>query len=319
MIEAVKLSSPQIAHFAANGFVTFPGVVPHDVNQQFLNELHVQDRQEDSSPENLERLSRVGELLAKSDLQAVPAGAPLFEALAEGTALGNIIRVPEVRGAIESLVGSECVLDHHFVHVLNGLPVHRGRQRSQGLHQDSTIDPRERAFDIQMFYFPHEVTAEMGGTRFVPGTHLRIVSESAVARYQNVAGQVHIQCPAGTVFMMHHGIWHGGGVNRSNMTRFLYKLRLNPTEPQVRLWDTSDLTEDDFRQRPIFFVKKGRDPHSIASILTRGLPWFENDTGRIEFIQRIKFWRNLLGDQSFDADYWVTRLECEPQSDESQR
>ena len=313
MTESQRLTSKQVAFFAANGYVELQSVVPDDLNNRFLKALRATDRREDASSENLARLSRLGNLIVESDLPAVRAGTPLFDAFEAGTVLGDIVRLPRVRGAIESLVGSLCLLDHHFVHVSNGPHAFQGRQQvSQHLHQDSTIDPRDSAFDIQLFYFPHDVTPEMGGTRFVPGTHLRVVSESAVARYQNMLGQQHISCSAGTVFFMHHGIWHGGDVNRTNLTRFLYKLRLNPTEPQVRLWDTRDLKEVDTQQRPIFFVKERPDPEEIASILTRPLPWFENDTGRIEYIQRIRFWRKLIGDQSFDADYWASRIECEP-------
>ena len=313
MTDSILLSTKQVAFFAANGYVELPSAVPATINERFLDAIGASDRREDASPQNLEKLSRLGGLMAKSEIPAVAAGTPLYDAFEESTALGDLIRVPLVRGAIESLVGAKCLLDHHFIHVANGPRAYGNRRQfSQHLHQDSTIDPRESAFDIQMFYFPHEVTPDMGGTRFVPGTHLRVVSESAVARYQNMLGQIHIECQAGTVFFMHHGIWHGGGVNSTNLTRFLYKLRLNPTEPQVRLWDTTDLEGDDTRQRPIFFVKERYDPESVASILTRSLPWFENDTGRIEYIQRIRFWRHLIGDQSFDADYWATRLECEP-------
>ncbi len=313
MTDSILLSTKQIAFFAANGYVELQAAVPSNINERFLSAIDAIDRREDGSPKNLQKLSRLGGLMAKSDIPAVPAGTPLYEAFKESTALGALVRLPSVQGAIQSLVGAKCLLDHHFVHVANGPLAYGNRpQISQHLHQDSTIDPRESAFDIQMFYFPHDVTSDMGGTRFVPGTHLRVVSESAVARYQNMLGQRHIECPAGTVFFMHHGIWHGGGVNSTNLTRFLYKLRLNPTEPQVRLWDTSDLERDDSRQRPIFFVKERTDPESVASILTRPMPWFENDTGRIEYIQRIRFWRNLIGDETFDADYWATRLECEP-------
>ncbi len=163
-------------------------------------------------------------------------------------------------------------------------------------------------------YFPHEVTPEMGGTRYVPSTHLRVVSEAAIARYQNIAGQKHVVCPAGTLVFTHHGLWHGGGRNRSDRVRLMFKIRLNPTVRQQRLWDTSDLTAADFAQRPIFHLKSRRDPNHIHSILTRPERWFENDTGRIEYINRIRFWRFLLGDDSFDADYWVTRIENEPQA-----
>lgn len=318
MTEPIRLTTTQVAFFAANGFIELTSVVPDYLNRDFLNAMNADDRREDESPAKLARLSQLGRLIVESDLPAVPAGTPLYDALEDGTALGDIVRLPRVRGAIESLVGSQCLLDHHFVHVANGPRAYGDNpQISQHLHQDSTIDPRTFTFDIQLFYFPHEVTEEMGGTRFIPGTHLRIVSESAVARYQNILGQRHIACPAGTIYFMHHGIWHGGEVNRTNLTRFLYKLRLNPTEPQVRLWDTTDLGDTQHQQRPIFFVKKRPDPDDVASILTRPLPWFENDTGRIEYIQRIRFWRKLIGDQSFDADYWATRLECDPCSFEA--
>ncbi len=318
MTDSIRLSTTQVAFFAANGYIELTSAVPESLNRKFISAMNAGDRREDSSPANLARLSHLGRLIAESDIPAVPAGTPLFEALDAGTVLGDIVRLPKVQGAIESLVGSKCLLDHHFVHVANGPRAYGSNpQISQHLHQDSTIDPRVFTFDIQLFYFPHEVTQQMGGTRFVPGTHLRVVSESSVARYQNMLGQRHISCPAGTVFVMHHGIWHGGAVNRTNLTRFLYKLRLNPSEPQVRLWDTTDLIDDECQQRPIFFVKERPDPESVASILTRPLPWFENDTGRIEYIQRIRFWRKLIGDQSFDADYWATRLECDPCSLES--
>ena len=161
-------------------------------------------------------------------------------------------------------------------------------------------------------YFPHEVTAAMGGTRYVPGTHLRIVSEAAVGRYQNILGQQHVVCPAGTLLFTHHGLWHGGGANRSDRVRYMFKIRLNPTVRQQRLWDTSDLTPSDYAQQPIFHVKQRRSPEHLHAILTTPEPWFENDSGRLEYINRIRFWRFLLGDDSFDADYWATRVENEP-------
>src|SRR5262245_55840595 len=161
-------------------------------------------------------------------------------------------------------------------------------------------------------YFPHDVTREMGGTRFIPGTHLRKVSEAAIARYQNVLGQQHVVCPAGTLLFLHHGMWHGGGVNRSDRVRYMFKIRINPTVRQARLWDTSDLSAEHRSQRPIFFVKDAPDPNDVHHILTKDEPWFEADTGRLEYINRIKLWRYLLGDESFDADYWLTRLENEP-------
>ena len=292
-----------MATFASRGFVRLDAVVPAPLNAQFLEEL--------------ERTFGLREVNGDSTVPAVPAGTEIDRAFGPAQTLGQIMRLPHVKGAIESLVGPNSLLDHHFIHVLPPASVIEASGRvanAQHLHQDSTIDVR-KAFDVQLFYYPQEITEDMGGTRYLPGSHLRIVNEAAIARYQNVRGQQHVVCPAGTVFLMHHGIWHGGSINRSDQTRYLYKLRLNPTVPQVRLWDTSDLTEEDKAHRPIFYVRERQDPDSVQSVLTKGEPWFEMDTGRIEFINRIHFWRRLLGDQTFDANYWVSRLECEPSSE----
>ena len=54
------------------------------------------------------------------------------------------------------------------------------------------------------------------------------------------------------------------------------------------------------------------DRNSAAAVITRPEPWFEADTQHLEYIQRARFWRFLTGDDGFDADYWLTRIENEP-------
>jgi len=287
------LTTRQMAQFAARGFLRFDALVPDDLNRQFLAEVEA-DR-----------------------VPVVPAGVPLAEAYPEGSSLRKLIELPQVQGVIESLVGPASRFDHHFLHSV--LPPaffeERGwRQTSQPTHQDSTIDRRFAHFDIQLLYFPHAVTREMGGTRFVPGTHLRKVSEAAIGRYQNIRGQQHVVCPAGSLFVFHHGIWHGGGLNQGDERRIMFKIRLNPTQRQCRLWNTDDLTPDLWEQRPIFWTGGKPDPEHIHSILTQTEPWFEADVGRLEIMNHIRFWRALLGDEEFDADYWLTRVENEPDS-----
>jgi hypothetical protein len=140
-------------------------------------------------------------------------------------------------------------------------------ERVEADHQDSTIDPR-KAFDIQLMYYPHDVTADTGGTRFLPGSHLRVESEAAIERYQNVRGEQHVVCPAGTLLVLHHGIWHGGGINRSDRLRYMFKIRICPTGPQHRLWDTGDLPETPALQRPIFWTGVGQNEDSLAAVLS---------------------------------------------------
>lgn len=302
------LTTQQMARFAASGYLRFDGLIPDELNAAFLEEIgHTADVAGIADVADIGKHYR--RIMSSSAIPVVRAGTPLKDAYPPESALGRMAALPEVAGIIQSLVGSDCVFDHHFLHITFPPALTAEPMAAQHTHQDSTIDPR-RAFDIQLMYFPHEVTEAMGGTRLVPGTHLRIVSEAAISRYQNVAGQQHVICPAGTLLVVHHGIWHGGGANRSNSPRCMFKIRLCPTRRQCRLWDTSDL-EDDGVQRPIFWLGEARDPEDVHTILTEPEAWFEADSGRLEYLNRIRLWRYLTGNESFDADYWLTRVENE--------
>ena len=90
----------------------------------------------------------------------------------------------------------------------------------------------------------------------------------------------------------------------------MFKLRLNPTVRQLRLWNTEDLTDDYYRPKPIHSAfPRGDD---VPGILSRREPWFEAASGRLEIVNRIKLWRFLTGDESFDVHYWLGRLENTP-------
>jgi Phytanoyl-CoA dioxygenase (PhyH) len=301
------LNSVQMVEFASRGFLRMDGVIPDEINRQFLEDIGHAEEVEITTPR-----AHYARVMASSAVPVVNAGIPLADAYPDGSALRKLIDLPLIAGAIQSLVGSSPAFDHHFLHMTFPPKFYEqsnSGQVSQHNHQDSTIDPR-RAFDVQILYFPHAVTREMGGTRFIPGTHLRVVSEAAIGRYQNIRGQQHLVCDAGTVLFLHMGLWHGGGLNESDRVRYMFKIRLCPTERQVRLWDDSDLPNDHFEQRPIFWTN-GLDEDHMHTRLTKSEPWFEADTGRLEYLNRIRFWRYLLGDETFDADYWLTRVENE--------
>ena len=271
MTDLPLLSAQDMARFVAQGFLRMDGVVPEAINAQFLAEMG-----EVAAPEPGRKLRRAyGELLAKADIPEVSAGTPLSSAYRQGSAIARMLELPVVAGAIRSLVGEAPVFDHHFLHVTFPPAYHEasgGENVSQHTHQDSTIDLRQ-AFDIQIMYYPHAVTRPMGGTRFVPGTHLRKVSEAALGRYQNIRGQQHMVCEAGTLLFLHSGIWHGGGVNLSEQTRTMFKVRINPSVSQVRQFDVTTL-EPQTAQRPIFYLK-GPQPPSVEQILMTPEPWFE--------------------------------------------
>ena len=176
---------------------------------------------------------------------------------------------------------------------------------AQGLHCDAIIDVGS-AFDIQLFWFPHDVAPGAGGTRFVPGSHLRRVNMDDVARYQHLAGEEFFAGPAGTVVIFHHGLWHAGAPNNSTTQRVMGKVRLNPTVRQLRLWDTSDV---DARMRADDHMFARTDATSVAARLRGSEPWYEPSVHRLETVQRALLWRYLTGDTGFDVDWYLSRTE----------
>ena len=297
MIDTLNLlTTSQMAEFAAKGCLRFDGLIDSDLNQEFLD-LFAEDIGSDDRYANRVIPNRKPGTYVS---QAFPQDHPLSKILAQ----------PVVAGTLKSLMGTNPIFDHHHVHM-----TFPNRSRVQTNHQDSTIDLRSKNFDIQMIYFPHEVNDKMGGTRYIPGTHLRTVHESQIARYQNIRGQIRVTCPAGTIIFFHHGIWHGGGKNTSDVPRIMYKLRLQPSGSQSLQWDISDLTEERIKswQRPIFHAFGKREEDDVPSKLMSHEPWFDN-TSRLEYMNRIRFWRTLLNDAELDIDYWLTRVENEPAS-----
>ncbi len=275
------LNSHQMAEFVARGFLRFDEIVPDDINQAVMAEFEA------------------------GGINSYPAGTPFAECYPAPSPIGAMLRLPQIQGILDSLVGQNPLFDHHAIH--KRLP---NEGKAQGLHGDSIIDTRLH-FDVQLMYFPHDVPLEMGGTLLLPGSHLRRINEAEVSRYQNFLGQIPMVCEAGSILVLHHGIWHCGRQNRTDRMRYMYKIRLNPTVRQLRLWNTDDLDEDTSAHQPIFAGEKRDD---VQAILARLEPWFEAGDGRLEIVNRTLLWRFLTGDEDFDVHYWLTRLENMPEN-----
>lgn len=274
------LSSLEMAEFVNTGLIRLDGIIPDEINRMAMQELTA----EDSSVVQTSYGAPVARRLAP--------GQPLSACFGDHPAFRAVFDHPRVRGVIESLVGPDPIYDHHAVHV------RQPGQGAQNLHADAIIDLRA-AFDIQLMYYPSDVTLEAGGTLIVPGSHFRRVNEGSIARYQNHAGQVAVVCPAGTVIALHHGIWHCGRANRTSSVRYMFKIRLEPAVRQWRLWDTSDLDDPEVQRQ-------------VEKILSTRQPWFEGAGARLEQVQRAALWRHLTGDDDFQVEYWLGRLENQP-------
>ena len=300
------LSTEQMAEFANSGCLFFEGLIDEDINKEFLNDIgHTDIHDVDNIQHYFQNIK------SSSSIPRIPAGTALKDAYPLNSPLEKIFKNEIVSGAINSLVGSKTVVDHQFLHLTFPSKYYEKanqRQMSQVNHQDSTIDPRT-TFDIQLFYFPTAVTKEMGGTRYIPGTHLRIVNEMGIAKYQNIKGQKNIICKAGTIGIFHNGLWHGAGVNFSDDIRYMFKVRLQPTEKQELLWDPEKKYQP-LPNRALYWTDETKD-QTINDILMRPYPWQEADTNRLDKINVVKFWRLLTGHKKMDVDYWLTRIENE--------
>src|SRR5690349_8737403 len=141
------LNSIQMAQFVAKGFLRFDELIPKELNEAIMKDIDA------------------------GDVKAQPAGTPLSKCYPPPSAVGEMIRLPQVAGIIQSLVGPDPLFDHQAVHVREP-----NEDSAQALHGDSTIDTR-MAFDIQLMYFPHDVTRDMGGTLILPGSQYRRINE----------------------------------------------------------------------------------------------------------------------------------------------
>ena len=262
-----------MAAFVTHGFLRFDDIVPPELCASALAELAAGfEPTAHGSP----RASR----------HAGWPGLPLDTLWPQSVAIRHVLHQPRVAGIIHSLVGPGALYDHHYAHVIPP------RQRwSQPWHADAVLDPRPFAFDIQLLFFFHDTPRQAGGTMILPGSHLRRVNEADIARTQNFTGQLATVCRAGTLLVCHHGIWHCGQPNHTDQPRTMFKLRLGPAVPQLRLWDTSDI-----------------DDPEIADTIKHIHPWTGGDA-RLEIINRIRLWRALTADATFDVDYWLTRIE----------
>jgi hypothetical protein len=271
--DAPLLSSKQVAAFVADGYLRFDAIVPPAICDAVLREL--------------------GGGGPPSSFGAPPAspargwpGHPLAGRFRDWPAVDSMVELPAVSAIIQSLLGPEAIYDHHYAHVIAP-----NQRWSQPWHADAILDPRRAAFDIQLFFFLHDTPREMGGTMVLPGSHLRLVNEAAIARYQNFVGQAAMICPAGSLLVCHHAIWHCGQPNLTGRPRTMFKLRLGPAGPQRCTWDTRDL-----------------DDGEIGRILSRDHRWYGHEV-RLEIVNRIRLWRALTGRSTFDVDYWLTRVE----------
>jgi len=143
---------------------------------------------------------------------------------------------PKVAGALTSILGADYQMSSHR-HCHSNFP----GTRSQAWHQDSTNERHHQIRTVLAMYYPQQVTADMGPTVLMPGSHFRNAPTDRMANYANLRDQVVVTCKPGTVAITHYDIWHAASRNSSEKTRYMLKFLFNRmSEPTAPSWNHTE-------------------------------------------------------------------------------
>jgi hypothetical protein len=185
------------------------------------------------------------------DITAVFAGRPdnpgnaIYDLV---PALRAVWSDPQVHGALISLLGADYRMNAHR-HCHLSPP----GMRSQYWHQDGTNKRHHQIRTVLGFYYPQDVTPELGPTVVMPGTHFRNAPTDQMATYANLRDQVLLTVPAGTVVLAHYDIWHAGTSNSGTRARYMCKFLFDRlSEPVAPSWNHDPQKEQEELPRLTF-------------------------------------------------------------------
>ena len=154
---------------------------------------------------------------------------------------------PVIHGAMQGVLGSDYVMhSHRFCHY------NPEGSDGQGFHKDTYEGDeqirRHRCRWAMAFYYPQDVTEDMGPTAVLPGSQYYETGESAHEQPDlSLCGE------AGTVTIVHYDLWHRATPNRSDKKRYMLKFLFSRLgEPQAPSWksDTADWQNGEKSEHP---------------------------------------------------------------------
>jgi HEAT repeat protein len=159
-------------------------------------------------------------------------GNPGNDILPKVPDLNQILQDPAVHGALASILGPDYIVHphRHCHHNPKG-------SKGQGMHQDSYENDQNvrhhRTRWTMAFYYPQDVSLDIGPTAILPATQYYNSAEQAHKREeQPLCGQ------AGTVTIVHYDLWHRAMPNASDRDRYMVKfLFARMSEPQGPSWN----------------------------------------------------------------------------------
>ena len=156
--------------------------------------------------------------------------------------LQQVFDDPAVHGALTSILGQNYVLNQH-----RACHYHPPGSKAQDWHKDYPLGGNVRYHRTRLamaFYYPQDVTEDMGATAIQPATQYYMTpSEDAGLA---LCGE------AGTVTIVHYELWHRATENISDKIRFMLKFLFCRTEePQQPSWNAADPNWEPNRTAPV--------------------------------------------------------------------
>ena len=172
------------------------------------------------------------------------AGNPGNDILPRVPDLFEILRDPAFDGALQSLLGADYLLHPHR-HCHENPSGSSGQEMHQDSYENDQNVRHHRTRWAMAFYYPQDVTLEMGPTAILPAS-----------QYYDCGAQAHQReerplCgAAGTVTIVHYDLWHRAMANTGDRHRYMVKfLFTRMSEPRAATWNhraaAFDLAGDD--------------------------------------------------------------------------
>ncbi|MCZ6680234.1 MAG: HEAT repeat domain-containing protein [Candidatus Poribacteria bacterium] len=199
------LDDKQMRDFIINGYVTV---------------------QTDFAPDFHESIYRKAEGVFEKE------GNPGNNIMARVPELHQVFNHPVVRGVLTSTLGPSYIMHPHR-HCHFNPPGSEGQAFHQDSYEADENVRHHRSRWAMVFYYPQDVTEDIGPTAILPAT-----------QYYNTRTGAHSQSElplcgkAGTVTIVHYDLWHRAMANRSDSKRFMMKfLFCRMEEPQAPSWN----------------------------------------------------------------------------------
>ncbi len=187
---AVQLTDQAMRDFIMNGYVKVKADFPPSFHEDIYDKL--------------ERMFAQTGNLGNNVLPLIPEIQAVFEH-------------PVVHGAMQGVLGPNYVMHpHRYCHY------NQVGSEGQVFHKDTYEGDeqirRHRCRWTMAFYYPQDVTEDMGPTAVLPGSQYYDTGESAHAQPElALCGE------AGTVTIVHYDLWHRAMPNQSDKKRYMLK------------------------------------------------------------------------------------------------